>query len=345
MDVNSSSEAGSWLKPVGEFFLGLNASAVIRRVVGSIEIVPGLMALQFQGLTWQQFVRHYADETAQPGLNVAWIAMAEQRVAPAHWPPYLPFKTGVIARLRPIEDDPIISFVAHLSTAGEYDLLNTLIGTHLLNVMDHTVRVGQYLFRGGDGPLTDRQIKSLGGIISSAEHTTQLLEDLRAAVLLPAMAAPQPHALGSLFAFSAQDFSHHRITAQRLAIHSDLSTDAVYCHDTIRDIVRRALDMMLAAIEPQTAVVMSSITHEDTLQVQIEYVSLESALHVAGRIEPLALSDPARLDSASTIQRLVTAAQACLTPVNGRAWAEPHHHSAWVVLVLPRWKGALPQEF
>jgi hypothetical protein len=342
MDVNSSSEAGSWLKPVGEFFLGLNASAVIRRVVGAIEIVPGLMALQFQGLTWQQFVRHYADETARPGLNVAWIAMAEQRVAPAHWPPYLPFKTGVIARLRPIEDDPIISFVAHLSTAGEYDLLNTLIGTHLLNVMDHTVRVGQHLFRGGDGPLTDRQIKSLGGIISSAEHTTQLLEDLRAAVLLPATAAPQPRVLGSLFAFSARDFSHHRITAQRLAIRSDLSTDAVYCHDTIRDIVRRALDIMLAAIEPQTAVVMSSTTHEDTLQVQIEYVSLESALHVAGRIEPLALSDPARLDSASTIQRVVTAAQACLTPVNGRAWAEPHYHSARVVLVLPRWKGALP---
>jgi hypothetical protein len=342
MDVNSSSEAGSWLKPVGEFFLGLNASAVIRRVVGAIEIVPGLMALQFQGLTWQQFVKHYADETAQPGLNVAWIAMAEQRVAPAHWPPYLPFKTGVIARLRPIEDDPIISFVAHLSTAGEYDLLNTLIGTHLLNVMDHTVRVGQYLFRGGDGPLTDRQIKSLGGIISSAEHTTQLLEDLRAAVLLPAMAAPQPHALGSLFAFSARDFSHHRITAQRLAIRSDLSTDAVYCHDTIRDVVRRTLDILLAAIEPQTAIVMSSTAHEDTLQVQIEYVSLESALQVAGRIEPLALSDPARLDSMSTVERLVTAAQACLTPVNGRAWAEPHQDSARVVLVLPRWKGALP---
>jgi hypothetical protein len=342
MDVNSSSEAGSWLKPVGEFFLGLNASAVIRRVVGAIEIVPDLMALQFQGLTWQQFVKHYADETAQPGLSVAWIAMAEQRVAPAYWPPYLPFKAGVIARLRPIEDDPIISFVAHLSTAGEYDLLNSLIGTHLLNVMDHTVRVGQYLFRGGDGPLTDRQIKSLGGIISSAEHTTQLLEDLRAAVLLPAMAAPQPHTLGSLFAFSARDFGHHRITAQRLAIRSDLSTDAVYCHDTIRDVVRRTLDILLAAIEPQTAIVMSSTAHEDTLQVQIEYASLESALQATRRIEPLALSDPARLDPMSAIERLVTAAQACLTPVNGRAWAEPHQDSARVVLVLPRWKGALP---
>jgi hypothetical protein len=342
MDVNASSEVGSWLKPVGEVFLGLNTSAVIRRVVGAIEIVPGLMALQIPGLTWQQFVRYYADETVQPSLDMAWMAMAEQRVAPAYWPPYLPFKSGVIARLRPIEDDPIISFVAHLSTAGEYDLLNMLIGTHLLNVMDHTIRVGHHLFRGGDGPLTDRQVMSVGGIISSAEHTTQLLEDLRAAVLLPAMAAPLPHEVSSLFAFSAQDFSHRRITTQQLAIHSDLCTDAVYCHDTIRDVVRRTLDILLTAIEPQTAVTLSSTAHEDTLQVQIEYVTLESALHVTGRVEPLALSDPARLDSMSTIQRLVTAAHACLTPVNGSAWAEPHRDSARIMLVLPRWKGALP---
>jgi hypothetical protein len=113
MDVNSSSEAGAWLKPVGEIFLGLNMSAVIRRVVGAVEIVPGLMALQLQGLTWQEFVNHYADETARSSLKAAWMAMAEHRVAPAYWPPYLPFKRGVIARLRPVENDPIISFVVH----------------------------------------------------------------------------------------------------------------------------------------------------------------------------------------------------------------------------------------
>ena len=342
MDVNSSSKAGTWLKPVGEVFLGLNTSAVIQRVVGAIEIAPGPLVRQLQGLTWQQFVKHYADETAQSGLDAAWIAMAEQRVAPAYWPPYLPFKPGVIVRLRPIADDPIISFVAHLSTAGEYDLLNILIGTHLLNVMDHTIRVGQHLYRGSDGPLTDRQVKSVGGIINSAEHTTQLLEDLRAAVLLPAMTAPQPRALSSLFAFSARDFSHHRITAQQLTIHSELSTDAVYCHDTIRGVVQRTLDILLAAIAPQTAITMSGTTHEDAVQVQIEYASLESALQVVRRIEPLPLADPARLDSMSTIQRLVTAAHACLRPVNGRAWAEPYQDLARVVLVLPHWKGALP---
>ncbi len=342
MDVNSASEAGTWLKPVGEVFLGLNTSAVIRRVVGVIEIVPGLAALQLQGLTWQQFVKHYADETAQAGLNAAWIALAERRVAPAYWPPYLPFKTGVIVRLRPIEDDPIISFVAHLSTAGEYDLLNTLIGTHLLDVMDRTVRIGQHLYKGVDGPLTDLQVKSIGGIITSAEHTAQLLEDLRAAVLLPAKASPQPHTLSSLLTFSARDFVHHRITTHQLTIRAELSTDAVYCHGTIRDVVRHTLDILLAAIAPQTAIVISSAAREDTIQIQIDYSTLEPTLQVAQRIEPLALTDPARLDTMSTIQRLVTAAQACLKPVNGRAWAEPHQDCARIVLVLPCWKGPPP---
>jgi hypothetical protein len=343
MDGNASSEAGTWLEPVGEVFLGLNMSAVIRRVVGAVEIVPGLMALQLQGLTWQQFVKHYADETAQSSLNAAWIAMAEKRVASAYWPPYLPFKTGVIARLRPIENDPSISFVVHLSTVGEYDLLNTLIGTHLLNVMEHTIRVGQHLYRGSDGPLTDLQIRNLGGIISSAEHTTQLLEDLRAAVLLPAMIAPQPRMLSSLFAFSTRDFGHHRIRTHQLAIRSELSTEAVYCHDTMRDVVRHMLDVLLTAIAPQTAITLTSAAHEDTVQVQIEYTSLEPVLQVTGRIGPVVLSDPARLDSMSTIRRLVTTAHASLRPVNGRAWAEPHQDSARIMLVVPRWKGALPQ--
>jgi hypothetical protein len=335
-------EAGTWLKPVGDVFLGLNTSAVIRRVVGVIEIVPSLSVLQIQGLTWPQFVEHYADETARAGLKIAWIAMSEQRVAPAHWPPYLPFKTGVVVRLRPIQDDPIISFVAHLSTAGEYDLLNALMGTHLLDVMDRTIRVGQHLYRGGDGPLTDLQVKSLGGIITSAEHTKQLLEDLRAAVLLPAAAAPRPYPLSSLFSFSARDFTHHRITTQQLTIRSELSSEVVYCHQTIHDVTWHALNILLAAIMPQTAIVLSSAAEEETVQIQIEYSSQESVLQVTQRIEPLGLSDPARLDSMGTVQRLVTAAQACLNPVSGRAWAEPRQDTTRMILVLPRWRGSLP---
>jgi hypothetical protein len=338
------SEVGTWLKPAGDVFLGLNASAVIRRVVGVIKIVPGLSVLQIQGLTWQQFVKHYADESAREGLNAAWLAMAEKRVARAYWPPYLPFKSGVIVRLRPIEDDPIITFVAHLSTVGEYERLNALIGSLLPDVMDRTIRIGQHLFRGVDGPLTDLQVKDVGGMINSAELTRQLLEDLRAAVLLPAVAAPQPHSLGSLFAFSARDFSSRRITTQRLTIRTDLSPDTVYCHDTIRDVTRRTLDTLLTMITAQTAITVSSTAEEETVQVEIEYSSQEPAFQVTQRIEPLDLSDPARLETMSLVQRSVTAAQACLKPVSGRAWAEPYQGAMRMVLVLPRWKGTLPEK-
>jgi hypothetical protein len=337
-------EAGTWLKPVGDVFLGLNASAVIQRVVGEVERVPSLSAQQIQGLTWQQFVQRYADESAQVGLDVAWIALAEKRVAPAYWPPYLPFKPGVVVRLRPVEDDPNMTFVAHLSTAGEYELLNALIGTHLLGVMDYTIRVGEHLFRGVDGPLTDLQVQAVGDIINSAGHTRQLLEDLRAAALLPAVSAPQPYSLKNLFAFSSRDFTNRRITTQRLTIHIDLPSDVVYCHDSIRDVVRRALDTLLTVITAETAITMSSMVEEETVQVKIEYASQEPAFQVAQRIEPLDLSDPARLETMSVVQRLVTAAQACLKPVSGRAWAEPHQDVIRLVLVLPRWKGALPEK-
>lgn len=341
MSVNPS-DAGTWLKPAGDVFLGLNSSSVIRRVVGVLDIVPTLSVLQIQGLTWSQFVAHYADESARDGLNTGWLAMAEKCVAPAHWPSYLPFKTGIVARLLPIEDDPIVSFVAHLSTAGEYDLLNELIGTHLLEVMDRTIRAGQHLFRGEEGPLTDMQVKNVGGIINSAEHTRQLLEDLRAAVLLPAILAPQPRAINSLLAFSARDFAHHRITTQQLSISINLSPEAVYCHATIRDVARRILDTLLAGITAQTAITVADTVEADTIRVQITYRSQDPALHVPQRIEPLTLSDPARLESMGMVQRLVVAAQACLKPVNGRAWAEPHEDGACIALVLPRWKGTLP---
>jgi hypothetical protein len=343
MSVNPP-EAGAWLKPVGDVFLGLNASAVIQRVVGVIEIAPSLSVRQIQGLTWHQFVQHYADESAREGLNAAWIAMAEKRVAPAYWPPYLPFNTGVIVRLRPIEDDPNLTFVAHLSTAGEYELLNALIGTHLLDVMDRTIRIGQHLFRGADGPLTDLQVQAVSDIINSAGQTQQLLEDLRAAALFPAVSAPQAYSLRSLFTFSARDFDNRRITTQQLTIRIDLSPDVVYCHDTIRDVVRRVLDMLLTAITAQTAIMVSSMAEEETVQVKIEYASQEPAFQVIRRIEPLDLSDPVRLVTMNVVQRLVTAAQACLKPVNGRAWAEPHQGVMRLVLVLPRWKGTLPEK-
>ena len=177
--------------------------------------------------------------------------------------------------------------------------------------------------------------------VTRAEHTKQLLEDLRAAVLLPAVSAPMPHALNSLFAFSARDFTHRRITTQQLTIGLNLSAEAVYCHETIRDVVRRILDTLLAGITASTAITVNNVVEEDTVRVEIEYSSQEADLQVKQRIEPLTLLDPMRLESIGMVQRLVTTAQACLQPVNGQAWAEPHEKAARIVLVLPRWKGTL----
>lgn len=333
-------EAGAWLKPFDDVFLGLDASAVIQQVVGMIDPGPGSAV---QGLTWPQFVQQYAHESFREGLKIAWIAMAEKRVAPPHWSHVLPFKAGMIVRLRPIEGDPGLSFAAHLSTAGAYNLLNTLFGIHLFDAMDRTVHIGQHLYRGVDGPLTDLQVKTIGEMINCAGYTRQLLKDLRAAVLLPAVATPLPYSLRSLLAFSSQDFSNRRITTQQLAIHSDLAAEAVYCHDSIRDVIRHVLEMLFTAITPQTTITVSSTVEEDNVLVKVEYISQEPAFLVDRRFELLELSDPARPESMTTIQRLVMGAQACLKPVGGRAWAEPDRGIMRLALVLPRWKGTLPE--
>ena len=347
MSVNPS-DSGLWLRPLGDVFLGLNPSGVIRRASGALDMAPTLPVAQIQGLSWQEFVAHYADDSARRGLIYAWQAMAEQRVAPAHWPPYFPFMPGIIVRLRSLEGDPIMSFVAHLSTATDYNLLDDIIETHALDTLSRVVRVTQQLFRGVTGPLTDLQVKDVGHILNNADCARQLLADLRAEVLLPATVAPLPHPLADLFAFSEQDFSNRRVITHRLAIRRELPSDAVYCHAALREIVRRILDTLLSGIETQSAILISASADEagGTVQVRFDYRSHEPALRLNQRVEPMTLTDPARFENASIIRRLVTAAQACLKPVKGRAWAEPSQTpdtTGRIALILPCWN-ASPSE-
>jgi hypothetical protein len=337
------SDTGIWLKPLGDVFLGLNTSAVIRRVFGFIEIAPTLNAAQLPGLPWHDFVAHYADPSAQDGLLYAWQAMAKEHVARAYWPLYLPFKQGVIARMRPVVDDPVIAFAIHLSPVTEYNLVD-LISEPVLGVMDRMIATSQQIFSGVGGPLTDRQVKDIGLIVNHAEHTRQLLRDLRAEVLLPATTPPMPYAVAELFAFAAGDFAHRRITTQRLSIQSHLSTEMVYCQPVVREVAHYMIDTLLACIVSESTVTLSDTVDEDAqaVQIGIQYQSREPALQVKTRLDPLELSDPVRLSRMRSIQQLVTAAQSRLKPVNGRAWAEPIadvEHTARIVLVLPRWKG------
>jgi hypothetical protein len=334
---------GTWLKPLGDVFLGLDASAVIRRVFGDIEIASSPSAARLPDLTWRDFVAQYADETAQDGLNYAWLAMAKGCVARAYWPHYLPFKQGVIARMRPVEGDPDIAFVIHLSPVMEYNLVD-LIGDPMLDVLDHMATISQRIFRGVGGPLADRQVKDMDQLVSHIEHTRQLLHDLRAEVLLPAATAPLPHAVADLFMFAVDDFFHRRITTHRLTIQSDLSGETVYCQPVMRDIVFHMLGSLLAGITTESAITIADALDENAgaVRIALGYQSRESALQVESRIDPLDVSDPVRLGGMRLIESLVTAAQSRLAPVNGRAWAEPisgREHAARIILVLPRWKG------
>lgn len=334
-------ETGTWIKPLGDVFLGLNDSAVIRRVIGVIDILPSINARQIQGLTWQEFVTQYAAESAQEGLNYAWMAMARGHVDARYWPPYLPFKPGIMARLRPVENDPIISFAVHLATDAQYDYLDAIIGKLLNDAMNRLVRMSHQVFRGVPGPLTDQQVKEIGTIVTAAERAQQILEDLRAAVFVPAVSAPLPRSLKEYLAFDEGNFMDRRAETQRITIHHNLSGEKAYCPPDTREMIERIISTLLGAVTPESVITLSDRLNDTAaaIEIVIRYHTAEIDLTVSDRIDPLALSSPDRFGPTRTIERLVTAAQARLTPVNGRAWAETcQDATGCIILSLPHWR-------
>ncbi len=363
-----------WVKPFEVCFLGLHRDGTVQRVFGTVETTLGQPATQVVGLSWPVVVEKYADEPVRRGLNDAWRAIAAEGVAPAHWPAYLPFRTGVSARLRPVADDPAIAFAVQLSTQVGCGL-DDLLGHSMAQVMERVVRLGRHVFRGVDGPLTDKQVKEVGSVVGYTENLKQLLEDLRSEVLTPFTTAPLALSLDKLLTFSEHDFSaNRRVATHELTISCQWSSASVYCYPAIRDIVRRLLETLITGIAPKSAIKLSdraalpesnvasapavpaeqkeggtspvpATLPDPTVRVEIRYRSQEPALEVAQRIEPLSLLDPTRFGPVRPIQSLITAAHSCLKPVNGQVWAEPcqaDDATACVVVQLPRWRAPAP---
>jgi peptidoglycan hydrolase-like protein with peptidoglycan-binding domain len=340
-------QTGGWIKPFGEVFIGLNDAAVIRRVIGAVDIPPDLDALQIQGLTWLEFVKHFAAEDTQTGLHHLWMAVAEQHVAPAYWPTVVPFKPGVVARLRAVIGDPIINYVCHLSPAEEHDL-GVLIGPQTLDVTQQLIQLSQNVFKGVHGPLTDSQVKAMRGIVTIAETVNHLLHDVRTEVIAPATTAPLPYPLRELFTFSTRDFpTLRRITTHELRLISTLPEHIkVYSYRTIRDITRRMLETLLGGINARTAITITATVHEnDTVQVIFTYQSSEPALRAEQRITPITLFAAERFQAATTLLRLITTMQSHIAPIHSQVWAAPVADTSdtmQVCISLPYWRDDTP---
>ena len=335
-------EIGSWLKPLGDTFLGLDSNAAIRHVIGVIEIAPDVTITHLQGLKWLEFVEKYAEASAQEGLRYGWQAIAEQQLAPIYWPLYFPFKPGVIARIRPVTDDPDVAYVVHLSTDARYAHLNTLLGQNLATALARTVKLGNHVYRGVPGPLTDLQVQTLSEIVRHAGLTEQLFEDLRAQILLPATQAPIPQPLRELLHFCHQDFASRRAKTHQIRIECSFSDAAVYCSPGLREVVKRILISLIdSVVENSTITMTDELTAEDqAVRLMIRYRTQEPNMRVTQTIDPLALDDARRFEKPRLIERLVSATHARLLPVSGAAWAEPlKAGGVQIVMVIPRWKG------
>ncbi len=337
-------ETGHWIAPFGERFIGLDETATIRRVIGSFNISPPSDTDRLPGLSWREFVTHFAAADAQEGLLSLWAAVAEGRVAPDFWPAAVPFAPGTIARLRRVTNHPIIHYAAHIQPALQCDL-DTLIGAQTPDATQRLIQLSQSVSRGAHGPLTDSQVKAINMIVTLSEALDQLLSDLRTALVTPAVQAPLPHAVNTLFAFGKQEFTTiQRIGTQQLNLVSDLPDGVrVYCHYTVRDVVREILQQLFEGIEAQSAIRITCHSDSaDTVQIAIMYSARTPSLSSMEPVRPLDLGTPERFRASNAVQRLVTAAQAHVRPVNGQVQATPvtgdDAHNMQVAITLPRWK-------
>ena len=346
MNVSEQTGASSptrWVQSFGGAYLGLDAGGTVQRMVGTLTQFATPTA-PLNRLTWEDVVTRFAHESARSGLWHLWRAVTERRVSPAHWPVYVPFRPGVIARLRVVENDPVVQYAVQLSPTVHCEL-DALIGSHMLEAMRQQVQLSQNTYRGVYGPLTDQQIEAVGEVLRIGEAVGRLLDDLHRAMTAPAITAPLPYPLKALFTFTERDFpALQRIQTHRLYIWPELSAEQrVYCHADIRQAVHHILEALLPLIEPQSGMTITSIPADDpaTARVDILYRTQAPALLSEARVEPLPLNAAARFQPLTRLQELVTTAAAHVAPVRGQVWAEPTHSETATMrigFVLPRWR-------
>ncbi len=332
-----------WIHPFGSVYLGLDAQGTVRRVLGTLSQFTAATA-PLDGLRWEDVVARFAHRDARAGLLHLWRAVAERRVSPRHWPVYVPFRAGVIARLHEVEGDAVVRYAVHLSPTVHCEL-DTLIGSHMLTAMRRLVEVSQNTYRGVYGPLTDQQVEAMGEMLRIGEAVGRLLDDLHCAMTAPATAAPLPYPLKTLFAFTERDFpALRRIQTHRLYIWPELSAEErVYCHASVREAVQRILETLLLLIAPQSGITLTSVVTEDptVARVDILYRTPVPGLLSEARVEPLTLKAAARFQAMTHLQQLVTTAAAHVAPVHGQVWAEPTRQGTAAMrisFVLPRWR-------
>ena len=332
-----------WVQPFGGVYVGLDASGTVQRMVGTLTQFA-TPTVPLDRLTWEDIVIHFAHESARSGLLHLWRAVAERRVSPAHWPVYVPFRQGVIARIRTVENDPLVRYAVHLSPTA-YCEPDALIGSHISEAMRHLVQLSQNTYRGVYGPLTDQQVEAVGEVLRIGEAVGRLLDDLHYAMTAPAKTAPLPYPLKTLFAFTERDFpALRRIQTHRLYIWPELSAEErVYCHANIRQAVQRILEALLLLIDPQSGITITSAASDDptTARVDILYRTQASTLLSEGRVVPLSLDAAARFQPLTRLQELITTAAAHIAPVHGQVWAEPTHSQTSTMrisFVLPCWQ-------
>jgi hypothetical protein len=311
--------------PFNNSILEFDSAGVIRRLACSA--LPDISV----GMTWDDLLARVADGLTRAGLDALWQAVVQGRVAPDYWPDAVPFYDGVVAHLRPVE----AGYILQLVQVGKLFALQMLLEQAALPSDSQVIRLGQHVFSGIDGPLTDSQVHGIDEILQYAEYLRLLLE--QAVYQLPAIArSPIPLRLNELLTFKERDFAERRLATHLIKLHYQWSGAMVYCLPDLRRVILRALRTLLTDVTAESSVVLSDHVQEDTVRVEIVYHSPEPDFRVLTRLNPVVEVAPKL-----AIERVIASIQACINPVQGQVWAEPLNKpdaTARVILILPRWK-------
>lgn len=340
--IEQPPEASAWLGPFDDIFLGLDHTAVIRRVTGMSPALLNIRPDELAGTSWEDFVQQHAAEPARAALLLIWPAVVEKHVDAAYWPPCWPFRPGAVVKVAPVLSDPAVRLAVHLAPSS-LAALHHLIGDHALDVMARLTRLVRHVYGGVDGPLTDLQVRHLGGMLGSAESALQMLEDLHALMLLPTVIGPLPRTLSDLLQFDPRDFVDRRLITHRLQIVYDLPLDEqVYCYGNLRQAVFHTLTALIAGVTAESVIRLAAVSQPTmpVIQVTIDFASHDPELAVAARVDPVGLEKQKQQAPLRTLVRLLSSLQACVMPVGGQVWAESGSESgqARIVLMLPRWQ-------
>jgi hypothetical protein len=328
------------LSYLGEVILWLDKSRQISHIAGATDAVLGMSPDKIAGISWIDFLEHYATPEARSGLYWAVEAAFEEYVPSRFLPTHMPFRKGRVALLVVPDNHQVIMRIQPTSM----DKLDNLLSRDLRLSMSSAVGFTNVILKGIDGPLTDIQIEDLTVVAQDSQFAQRLLEDLRAQYAAPRLTAPQPILVTHLLALDADDLPQRRLNSQQLSLSYHLPADvAVYSNGAIRAALSDVVRTLTQCVVKQSEIVIQGKNTGDLFEVYVTYLPIENSMRSNRAIEPVDLFYRKSIKRNDRLLTTISSLHARLTAYGCTARAFPADDPQYTTIMMnvPMWHGPL----